>query len=118
MRAASIGMLITLLVSASQASAQSQPVPFPTFEIAAQWPVHEPTGSRLREPVFQSLQSHPHTMTGLLIGAVAGGALGWLFYDALCEAVDNKCFESPVRFVLVGGAIGGALGAAIGSLSD
>jgi len=117
-RVASIGLMLALLAGASQASAQSRPAPFPTFEIAAQWQGLDPASPRQPDPAFQSKQSHSHALTGFLVGAVVGGALGWLFYNALCEAVDNNCYEPRVRYVLIGGATGGALGALIGSLSD
>jgi hypothetical protein len=57
-----------------------------------------------------------HTVTGLLIGAGLGFAGGWWFYDALCEAVDNRCGNSRTLPVLVGAGAGAALGALIGSL--
>jgi ABC-type nitrate/sulfonate/bicarbonate transport system permease component len=117
-RVASIGLLITLLACASRVSAQSRPAPFPAFEIAAQWQSLDPASPRLPDPAFQPKQSHSHTLTGFLIGAAIGGALGYLFYNGLCEAVDNNCYDSRVRYVLIGGVSGGALGALIGSFSD
>lgn len=58
------------------------------------------------------------TRNGFLIGVGVGLALGWLTYDTFCEAVNNRCTPSPVRLLVVGGALGGAFGALIGSLVD
>ena len=59
-----------------------------------------------------------HTITGLLVGAGLGAALGYGFYNTMCEAVDNKCFGSRTRAVLVGAAAFGALGAMIGAIAS
>jgi hypothetical protein len=59
-----------------------------------------------------------HTVTGLLIGAGLGFAAGWAFYDAICEAVDNRCSDSRIRLLLMGTGTGASLGALIGSLAD
>jgi hypothetical protein len=59
-----------------------------------------------------------HTVTGLLIGAGLGFAAGWGFYNAMCEAVDNRCAGSRVQTALFGTAAGGSLGGLVGSLAD
>ena len=118
MRIFTAGLSIALLACASQASAQVRPLPFPTIEIAPQWQSHDAPSPRVPEPAFQSESSGHHIVTGFLIGAVIGGAAGWLFYNAICEAVDNHCTDSRVRLVLLGGVTGGALGALVGSGSD
>lgn len=59
-----------------------------------------------------------YTVTGLLIGAGLGFAAGWAFYNAICEAVDNRCSDSRVRLVVLGTAAGASVGALIGSLAD
>jgi hypothetical protein len=59
-----------------------------------------------------------HTVTGLLIGAGLGFVGGWVFYNTICEAVDNRCSDSRVRLVVLGTAVGASLGAPIGSLGD
>jgi hypothetical protein len=59
-----------------------------------------------------------HTVTGLLIGAGVGFVSGWMFYDTICEAVDNRCSDSRVRLVVLGTSSRAALGALIGSLAD
>ena len=56
-----------------------------------------------------------HTVTGLLIGAGLGFLAGWGFYNAMCEAVDNRCSGSRLPDVVFGSAIGASLGALIGS---
>jgi hypothetical protein len=59
-----------------------------------------------------------HTITGLLVGAALGAALGYGFYNTMCEAVDNHCYGSRTRTVVVGAAAFGALGALIGAISS
>ncbi len=72
--------------------------------------------SLVRLPDSAGARRRDHTVTGLLIGAGVGFAAGWVFYDAICEAIDNRCSDSRVRLVLLGTAAGGGLGAIIGSL--
>jgi hypothetical protein len=59
-----------------------------------------------------------HTVAGLLIGAGLGFVAGWGFYNAMCEAVDNRCSGSRGRTALLGTAAGAALGALVGSVAD
>jgi hypothetical protein len=113
-RVASIGLLITLLTSASQASAQSRPVPFPTIDVGRQWLNPDPSRSTIPGPVVKS-GDYDHVLPGLLIGAGVGIVLGYLFYDALCE---GACTSSPGPLLLRGALIGGALGALIGIIAE
>jgi hypothetical protein len=59
-----------------------------------------------------------HTITGLLIGAGLGAALGYGFYNAMCEAVNNHCSGSRTVSVVVGAGLVGSLGALIGAVSS
>ena len=59
-----------------------------------------------------------YTVIGLVVGAGLGFAVGWAFYDTICEAVDNECSDSRVPHLVLGTAAGGSLGALIGSLAD
>jgi hypothetical protein len=59
-----------------------------------------------------------YTVTGLLIGAGLGFAAGWAFYDVICEAVDNRCSNSRLGYLIPGTALGGLLGALAGGLAD
>jgi hypothetical protein len=56
-----------------------------------------------------------HTVTGLLIGAGLGAALGYGFYNTMCEAVDNHCSGSRTLTMVAGAAVVGGLGALIGA---
>jgi hypothetical protein len=58
------------------------------------------------------------TVLGLVVGAGLGFVAGWAFYDAICEAVDNRCSDSRVPHLLIGTAAGAGLGALIGSAID
>ena len=77
-----------------------------------------PAGSRFILPDSVVPKRKDHTVTGLLIGAGVGFVSGWMFYDTICEAVDNRCSDSRVRLVILGTSSGAALGALIGSLAD
>lgn len=77
-----------------------------------------PADSRFILPDSVVPKRKDHTVTGLLIGAGVGFVSGWLFYNTICEAVDNRCSDSRVRLVVLGTASGAALGALIGSLAD
>ena len=59
-----------------------------------------------------------YTVTGRLVGAALGAALGYGFYNAMCEAVDNHCYGSRTRTMVVGAGAFGALGALIGAISS
>ena len=118
MRILPIGLSIALMAGASEAAAQNRPAAFPTLKIATEWQVGVPGAPLVSGPVLRLAPSHHHALKGVLMGALVGGAGGWLFYNATCEAVNNQCYESRVRFVLIGGAVGGALGGVIGSLSE
>jgi hypothetical protein len=77
-----------------------------------------PADSRFILPDSVVPKRKDHTVTGLLIGAGVGFVSGWVFYDAICEAVDNRCSDSRVRLLVLGTSSGAALGALIGSLAD
>jgi hypothetical protein len=118
MRATLCGLSIALLAGVSQASAQSRPVPFPSMEIATQWQAPATAGTRVPNPALDESKKSDHTATGFLIGAGIGLAAGWMFYNAMCEAVDNQCTGSRMPTVMIGGVIGAGLGGLIGSLAD
>lgn len=117
MRTLSLLLFLTLGCS-MPALGQIAPARFTSLELGPfEAPV--PPLSHSLTPSLSSGQGGSHsTVIGLLIGAGAGLALGWVMYDTFCEAVNNRCTPSPVRFLAVGGALGGAVGALIGSLVD
>jgi hypothetical protein len=56
-----------------------------------------------------------HTVIGLVVGTGVGAALGYGFYNAMCEAVDNHCSGSRTLTMMLGAAVFGSLGALIGA---
>jgi hypothetical protein len=109
-------VLLALLLPAGSALAQGYAMPFPTIEAPSAW--REVEGARGPAPGVSTAKGAHQTMTGFLIGAIIGGAAGWGFYNAMCEAVDNNCSDSPFRLVVIGASIGGVLGALVGSAYD
>ena len=107
-------VLIATMVAAGDLVSQSQPQPFAAIALPGEW---RESGENYRgsQPQPESPNRTRNTLVGLFIGAFAGGAAGWGIYNAMCEAVDNNCADSPFRLVMIGGAIGGGLGALIGS---
>jgi hypothetical protein len=94
---------------------------FAKLRLAASAPVIRtpaiPARSLLVLPDSVVARRKDHTVTGLLVGAGLGFAAGWAFYDAICEAVDNRCSDSRVRLLVMGTATGASLGALIGTLA-
>jgi hypothetical protein len=107
-----IVVLLAICVS-RPAPGQNAPAPFATVEFSAFEP---PAAGSPARPT--RAEDGDHTLTGFLIGAALGLAMGWVMYDTLCEAVDNQCTPGPAGLLIFGGAIGGSFGALIGSLSD
>lgn len=107
-------VLIATMVAAGDLVAQSRPEPFAAIELPGEW---RESGENYRwaQPEQRSADRTRNILVGLFIGAFAGGAAGWGIYNAMCEAVDNNCADSPFRLVMIGAAIGGGLGALIGS---
>ena len=107
-------VLIATVVMTGDLVAQGQPQPFAAIALPGEW---RESGEKYcwAKPETGSANRTRNTLFGLFIGAVAGGAAGWGIYNAMCEAVDNNCADSPFRLVMIGGAIGGGLGALIGS---
>ena len=58
------------------------------------------------------------TVLGLIVGGGLGFVAGWGFYNTICEAVDNQCSDSRMRYLVFGTALGAGLGALIGSAAE
>ena len=116
MRTLLLSVLLTYGLS-MPALGQNAPARFTSLELQPfESPV--PPLSHISRSLHNGREGSHSTRNGFLIGAGVGLALGWLTYDTFCEAVNNRCTPSPVRLLVVGGALGGALGALIGSLVD
>jgi len=108
--------MLTLLAGASQVSAQSRPIPFPTIEFASQRQNPNSARRTIPGPAVKS-GDYNNVLPGLLIGAGVGILLGYLFYESLCPP-NTTCTGSPGPLLLRGALIGGALGALIGIISE
>ena len=105
----------TVLLVAS-ASAQTQALaPRPASSPLWELPESAPRARPIR---IETPDQHDHTVLGLVVGAGLGFAAGWGFYNAMCEAVDNRCNGSRVPYLVFGTSIGAGLGALIGSAAD
>ena len=117
MRLLIVTALLVTLSAASPLLGQSRPAPFASLDLASGWQeAPSPDRPMLLKP--ERAEGKNHLLTGALIGAAVGVAAGYLFYNTICEAVDNQCSDSRVRLMVLGGATGGVFGAVIGSLLD
>lgn len=116
------GVLLTLLVpgGADGLAAQSRATPFPA------WHTELPTESTPRPSanstdhlpgVMVKAETHSHTLTGLLIGGLVGGAATGIFLAAFCSDPDTQCGADEVgRAVVIIAVPPAIVGAVIGSL--
>ena len=107
-------LLAALVAAPGTAAAQAETPAQATARFRLERPASAQTLFTLPDSVARKKD---HTITGLLVGAGLGAALGYGFYNAMCEAVDNQCNGSRTRAVVVGAAAFGALGALIGAIA-
>ncbi len=109
-----IGLIVPVASAAQQASS-SVMVRERTF---ATWapPLLGGTEAEGLEPI--AADGRDHTVLGFAIGSAIGLAVGYGFYNLMCEAVDNNCSGSRAGTMLLGAGLFGGLGALIGAVTD
>ena len=108
-------LLVALAAAPGTAAAQAETPAQAAARFRLERPAPAPALFTLPDSVARKKN---HTFTGLLVGAGLGAVLGYGFYNAMCEAVDNQCNESRTRTMVVGAAAFGALGALIGAVAS
>jgi hypothetical protein len=109
-----IGLMLPA-ASAAQQAAPADPMRVRSFTTWAP-PLLAGTEARRLEPI--AADGRDHTVLGFAIGSAIGLAVGYGFYNLMCEAVDNNCSGSRAGTMILGAGLFGGLGALIGAVSD
>ena len=115
---AAILFAISLMLPAASAAQQAAPPDPMRARTFATWAPPLLAGAEAGQIEPIAADGRDHTVLGFAIGSAIGLAVGYGFYNLMCEAVDNNCSGSRAGTMLLGAGLFGGLGALIGAVTD